>query len=140
MELYKTDIRFSTNGHTDIVDISPMVQEEVSASGLRDGNVALFVVGSTAGITTLEYEPGLVNKDFPALFEQIAPYQYPYGHHETWNDDNGASHLRASLVGSSLNVPFRDRRIIQGTWQQIVVMDFDTRPRDRNVVAHVYGE
>lgn len=140
MQLITSSIHFSTKGFTDIIDITEDVQEKVALTDFNDGNVQLFVVGSTAAITTIEYEPGLVKTDFPELFEKIAPYQYQYGHHNTWGDDNGASHLRASLVGSSLNVPFQNKKLIHGTWQQIVVMDFDTRPRDRKVIAHIYGK
>jgi secondary thiamine-phosphate synthase enzyme len=99
-----------------------------------------FVVGSTAAITTTEYEPGLVNHDIKAAFEKIAPANGRYEHEETWHDDNGHSHVRASLLGPSLTVPIVDGKLTLGTWQQIVLIDFDTRPRNRQVICQIIGE
>ena len=99
--------------------------------------MTLFNVGSTAGITTTEYEPGLVNYDIAACFEKIAPENARYEHEETWHDDNGHSHVRASLLGPSLTVPVVDGQLALGTWQQIVLIDFDTRPRRRSIVCQV---
>ncbi len=103
------------------------------------GYVVIFV-GSTAGITTTEFEPGLVNNDLEALFERLAPEDGRYLHEETWHDDNGHSHVRASLLGASLTIPVIDGRMPLGTWQQIVLLDFDTRGRTRNVIVQVIGE
>jgi secondary thiamine-phosphate synthase enzyme len=133
-------LTFSTQGHTQIVDLTPRVQELLNSSSLREGQITVFAVGSTAGITTVEYEPGLVETDLPALFDKLAPYGKPYAHDETWGDDNGAAHLRASLLGSSLTVPFLDGGLLLGTWQQIIFLDFDTRPRSRKVVVQIIGE
>jgi secondary thiamine-phosphate synthase enzyme len=101
--------------------------------------VVLFVIGSTAGLTTIEYEPGAI-ADLGRAFEKLAPKGGEYEHHMRWGDDNGHSHVRAALLGPSLAVPFRDGRLTVGTWQQIVLVDFDTRPRQREVVAQVIGE
>jgi len=130
---------FNTKGHTDIVDLTPTVREVVSKIGVKEGAVTVFAVGSTAGITTVEYEPGLVETDLPELFEKLAPYGNPYKHNATWGDDNGGAHLRASLIGSSLTVPFVSGELVLGTWQQVIFIDFDTRARSRKVVIQVHG-
>lgn len=139
MEIITETFQFKTKGHTDIIDITPRVQQFVSARGMKEGSVLLFVAGSTGAITTVEYEPGLVNTDLPRLFDSLAPYGDNYAHHDTWHDDNGAAHVRASLVGSSLEVPFQDGQLVLGTWQQIIVLDFDTRARSRKLVAQIKG-
>lgn len=130
-------IELSTKGHTDIIDITDSVRKEVESSSVKEGVVNLFVVGSTAGLTTIEYEPGLVKHDLKEFFEKIAPYNADYKHHETWHDDNGASHVRASLLKPDLSVPVVDGSLILGTWQQIVLVDFDTRPRERKIVMQI---
>jgi secondary thiamine-phosphate synthase enzyme len=132
-------ISVQTRGHDDLVDLTGQVQEVLTRHGLREGSALVFVSGSTAGLTTIEYEPGLV-RDLPAAFERIAPRAIPYRHHDTWGDDNGHSHVRASLLGPSLTVPFREGRLLLGTWQQIVLVDFDTRPRKRDLVVQLNGE
>ena len=138
--MVKTDsIKIKTAGHTDIHDVTRQVQRCVEAAKLRAGQVTLFVSGSTAGLTTVEFEPGLV-KDLKELFEKIAPAGAPYHHHETWSDDNGNAHVRASLLGPSVTVPFVDGKLALGTWQQIVLIDFDTRPRPRDLVVQILGE
>jgi secondary thiamine-phosphate synthase enzyme len=134
----KIDVR--TKGNCDVVDITGQAAEAVAQSGISDGAVTLFNVGSTAGITTTEYEPGLVNYDIKAAFEKIAPQNARYEHEETWHDDNGHSHVRASLLGPSLSVPIVDGRLTLGTWQQIILVDFDTRARTRTVICQVVGE
>jgi len=111
----------------------------VAKSGIKDGVVTVFNVGSTAGITTTEYEPGLANYDLEAAFEKIAPKDGRYEHEETWHDDNGHAHVRASLLGPSLSVPVIDGRLTLGTWQQIILIDFDTRPRTRGIVLQILG-
>jgi len=133
-------IQVKTKGNCDVVDITGPVGEAVAGSGFGAGVVTLFHVGSTGGLTTTEYEPGLVNHDLRAAFERIAPEAGRYVHEQTWDDDNGHSHVRASLLGPSLSVPFVDGRLTLGTWQQIILVDFDTRSRSRTVVCQIMGE
>ena len=134
------EIKVKTKGNCDVVDITGQVGEFVSRAGMREGTVTVFNVGSTAGITTTEYEPGLVNYDIEAAFEKIAPENARYEHEETWHDDNGHAHVRASLLGPSLSVPVVGGRLTLGTWQQIILVDFDTRARTRTVVCQMVGE
>ncbi len=128
-----------TEGNDHIVDLTLDVQEAVNASGVKAGQAALLVHGSTAALTTLEFEPGLVNHDVAAMLEDLAPRNGRYAHEATWNDDNGHSHVRASLIGPSLALPIVDGRIPLGTWQQIVLIDCDTRPRERTVHLSLVG-
>jgi secondary thiamine-phosphate synthase enzyme len=132
-------IRVSTRGDDHILDLTGDVQALLTRHKLRRGQALVFVTGSTAGVTTIEYEPGLL-ADLPAAFERIAPRGAGYRHEEAWHDGNGHSHVRASLLGPSLLVPFEDGRLLLGTWQQIVIVDFDNRPRDRDVVVQFTGE
>ncbi len=129
-----------TKGNCDVVNLTEQVSEVVAKSGLSEATVTVFNVGSTAGITTTEYEPGLVNYDIAALFEKIAPANGRYEHEETWHDDNGHAHARATLLGPSLSVPVVDGRLTLGTWQQIILVDFDTRARTRTVICQIIGE
>jgi len=139
--MIKTEqIQVKTQGNCQVVDITGQVGQAVARSGLAAGVVTLFHVGSTAGLTTTEYEPGLVNHDLKAAFERIAPEAGQYEHEKTWDDDNGHSHVRASLLGPSLTVPFVDGRLTLGTWQQIILVDFDTRSRNRTVICQIMGE
>ena len=139
--MVKTEqIKVKTQGNCDVVNITEQVSEVVAKSDMREGTVTVFNVGSTAGITTTEYEPGLVNYDIAAAFEKIAPANGRYEHEETWHDDNGHSHVRASLLGPSLSVPVVDGRLTLGTWQQIILVDFDTRSRTRTVICQIIGE
>jgi secondary thiamine-phosphate synthase enzyme len=133
-------INVQTKGNCDIVDITPEVMEAIRQSEISEGTATVFNVGSTAGITTIEYEPGLVNYDIAAAFEKIAPQNGRYEHEETWHDDNGHAHVRASLLGPSLIVPIVDGAMTLGTWQQIVLIDFDTRARSRTVVCQISGD
>ncbi len=128
-----------TRGDADVVDITPHVQQAVDRSGLVHGVATVFIPGSTAGISTIEFEPGL-RQDLPAAFERIAPRNIPYAHDATWHDGNGHAHVRSSLVGTSLSVPFENGKLILGTWQQVVLLDFDNRPRQREVVVQIMGE
>lgn len=128
-----------TSGQGDMHDLSEAVASTVAASGLSDGIVTVCVIGSTAGVTTIEFEPGAV-ADFDRVLEQIAPRRGAYAHHERWGDDNGSSHVRAAMIGPSLTLPFTGGQVRLGTWQQIVLAEFDTRPRDRQVVMQVVGE
>jgi secondary thiamine-phosphate synthase enzyme len=130
----------STRGNAHVVDISGQVNQVVADSGIREGILVVFAVGSTAGITTTEAEPGLLNHDLKAFFERIAPEGLYYKHEETWHDDNGHAHVRASALGPSLTVPLVDGRLTLGTWQQIVLIDFDTRARRRDVVVQIVGQ
>ena len=128
-----------TKGQNDCVDITGAVQRTVSQAKLRNGLTTVFVTGSTAGITTIEYEPGLVH-DLKEALERLFPEKLRYAHHEAAGDDNGFSHLRASFIGPSLTVPIVDGRLQLGTWQQIVLIDFDTHPRTRTYLIHLIGE
>jgi len=129
-----------TQGDDHIIDLTANVQEIVAEIGVDIGQAALLVRGSTAALTTLEYEPGLVNHDIRTAMERLAPRDAHYEHEETWQDDNGHSHVRASTVGPSLALPILDGCIPLGTWQQIVLIDFDTRPRRRTVHVSVIGK
>ena len=131
-------IRISTRGDAEMVDLTAAVGEVVRKHDFREGQALVFVSGSTAALTTIEYEPGLL-KDLPAAFERIAPQGLRYFHEDTWHDGNGHSHVRASLLGPSLTVPFRDGELLLGTWQQIVLVDFDNRPRRRELVVQLMG-
>jgi secondary thiamine-phosphate synthase enzyme len=130
---------FDTRGDSDIRDITEEVAQAVTESGLQAGVATVFIIGSTAALTTVEYEPGLV-ADLQRVFEQIAPQDAVYQHEERWHDDNGHAHVRATLLGPSLSVPFNAGRLELGTWQQIAALDFDTRPRQRTVVVQMVGE
>ena len=120
------------------MDITTEVQEIIGDSKIVQGQATVFVPGSTAGITTIEYEPGLL-KDLPRAFERIAPENIEYAHHLTWGDHNGHAHIRAALLGASKTFPFSEGDLILGTWQQIVLVDFDERPRSREVVVQIIG-
>ena len=138
--VHRDAITLSTRGDGDILDLSDDLARIVAASGVRTGQAAAMVVGSTAALSTLEYEPGLVEHDIVAAMERIAPEEGVYRHEETWNDDNGHSHVRATLTGPSLALPVVDGAVPFGTWQQPVLIDYDTRPRERTVVVTVTGE
>lgn len=132
-------IRKDTRGSDHIVDLTADVNRLVAESGVTTGQVVVMVVGSTAAISTIEFEPGLVGHDISAAFERIAPRSGRYVHEETWHDDNGHSHVRATLVGPSAALPIVEREVPLGTWQQIVLLDFDTRPRQREIVISIVG-
>jgi secondary thiamine-phosphate synthase enzyme len=138
VDLVTDAVDVATRGDSHMVDVTARVQDVVHRHGFREGQALVFVSGSTAGLTTVEFEPGL-QKDLPAAFERIAPRAMRYEHEETWHDDNGHSHVRASLLGPSLTVPFKDGRLLLGTWQQVVLIDFDTRPRRRSLVVQLSG-
>jgi secondary thiamine-phosphate synthase enzyme len=129
-----------SSGNTHVIDLTKDVERRLAAGSVRNGLATVFVVGSTAAISTTEYEPGLVNTDLKAAFEKIAPQDGIYQHELTWHDDNGHAHVRATLTGPSITVPLVDGRLTLGTWQQIILIDFDTRPRRRDVVLQVLGE
>jgi secondary thiamine-phosphate synthase enzyme len=129
-------IKKATKGNTDIIDITDDVNKAVKKSGIKEGVANIFVVGSTAGLTTIEYEPGL-EKDLKAFFERIIPGKIKYNHEEKWHDDNGHSHIRASVLKPDLSVPIINNELALGTWQQIVLVDFDTRGREREIIISI---
>ncbi|HNR66759.1 MAG TPA: secondary thiamine-phosphate synthase enzyme YjbQ [bacterium] len=139
MKISTRTIAVSTRGDCDSVDITPQVADEMEKSGMKNGIAVLFVPGSTAGLTTIEYEPGLL-ADLPEAFERVAPTDKSYHHDQRWGDGNGHAHIRAALIGPSLTVPFSDGRLLLGTWQQIVLLDFDNRPRQRKIAMQLLGE
>jgi secondary thiamine-phosphate synthase enzyme len=132
-------INIATKGKTDILDITESVAAKVATSGVDSGIVTVFVAGSTAGLTTIEYEAGLI-ADFKTLWNRIAPDSLRYEHNERWGDGNGYSHIRASLLGCSITVPFSSGRLCLGNWQQIVLVDFDNRSRQRRIILQIIGE
>ncbi len=132
-------ISLESKGHGDIIDVTPEVQQRLAETDISDGTVTLFISGSTAGLTTIEFEPGLIS-DFKKMWERNIPQDIPYEHNRAWGDGNGHSHVRASLLGASLVIPFSDKRLTLGTWQQIVVVDFDNRARSRQIVVQIMGE
>jgi secondary thiamine-phosphate synthase enzyme len=132
-------ISFRTGGDGDTIDLTPELRAGVRDSGLMSGVATLFIGGSTAALTTIEYEPGAV-ADMNDVFEGIAPRHRDWRHHLRWGDHNGHSHVRAALLGPSLSVPFVDGELTLGTWQQVVLVDFDDRPRSREVVVQLIGE
>ena len=138
MILTKT-ISFKTQGRCDITNITPQVDDIIAAAGIASGSVTIFITGSTAGVTTIEYEPGLV-ADTKEIWQKLVPQGVSYHHDSRWGDGNGFSHLRASLQGASLTIPFSAKKLLLGTWQQIVVIDFDNRSRTREVILQVMGE
>ncbi len=131
-------IRVRTTGRTDVVDLTIRVRQFVTENACTDGQLVVFVPGATAAVSTIEFEPGLKD-DLPAFFESIAPYSHPWKHHETWGCDNGGAHIRATLMGPSCAFPVIDGTIPLGTWQQIVLIDFDTRPRNRTLIVSFVG-
>jgi secondary thiamine-phosphate synthase enzyme len=131
--------QISTNGQGDVRDVTRQVGDAVSRCGIRSGIVTVFAVGSTTGMTTIEFEAGAI-EDLNAVFEQLAPREGEYRHHLRWGDDNGSSHVRAAMVGPSVTLPILDGAMVIGTWQQIVLLEFDTRARRREVVVQIVGE
>jgi secondary thiamine-phosphate synthase enzyme len=139
MKIITDKISVSTKGSNDIIDITKKVQHVVSKSGFSEGSALCFVSGSTAGLTTVEFESGLI-RDLPEAFEKFAPMDKTYHHDNTWHDGNGYAHVRASMLGPSLQIPFSKAELLLGTWQQIILIDFDNRSRDRNIVVQITGE
>jgi len=135
----QSKIELKTRGNGSMADITESVARAAADAGVRDGIVTVFVPGATGGVTTIEYEGGLV-RDFGELMERLAPEGRDYSHNERWGDGNGHSHLRASLLGPSLTVPLSGGRLTLGTWQQIVFVDFDTRARSREIIVQIVGE
>ncbi|KRT66832.1 MAG: hypothetical protein XU11_C0003G0004 [Candidatus Dadabacteria bacterium CSP1-2] len=139
MAVKTQSMKIETKGETDLIDITRKVENFVKDSGITSGIVTVFVPGSTAGITTIEYESGAI-KDFQRAIERIAPKNIHYDHDARWGDGNGYSHIRAALLGPSITVPFSSSRLLLGTWQQIVLVDFDNRSRKRDVILQIIGE
>jgi len=139
MAVITKQIKISSKSENDIIDITEQVADAISKSGISNGTITVFVSGSTGAITTIEYEPGLV-KDFPEMLSRIAPDDINYEHEQRWHDGNGRSHVKASLVGPSLTIPFKDGQLLLGTWQQIVFLELDTRARTRTLVLQIIGE
>lgn len=128
-----------TTAKTDIIDLTPQVRSEIEKSAVRDGAVTLFIPGSTGALTTIEYESGVIN-DLREAIERMAPEDLHYEHNARWGDGNGYSHVRSALIGPSLHIPIVDGKLTLGTWQQIVLLDFDNRPRDRRIIMQMLGE
>ena len=139
MAVESKTVQIQTKGENDIIDITEKVSQAVNNCKIQDGIVTLFIPGSTAALTTIEYEPGL-KYDFPAMLSRIAPKTIEYQHDNTWHDGNGHSHVRASLLGPSLTVPVRNSSLTLGTCEQIVLIEMDTRPRHRSIVIQIIGE
>ena len=139
MTVESQELRFRTHREGEILDITDKTQRVIESSRLRSGVAVLFVLGSTRAITTIEYEPGLL-ADLPVALERLAPKDASYEHEKRWHDGNGHSHIRASMIGPDLSVPFRDKKLTLGTWQQIVFLELDIRPRDRTVIVQLVGK
>ncbi len=139
MTVESQELRFRTHREGEILDITDKTQRVIESSSMRSGVAVLFVLGSTGAITTIEYEPGLL-ADLPEALERLAPKDASYEHEKRWHDGNGHSHIRASMIGPDLSVPFRDKKLTLGTWQQIVFLELDVRPRDRTVIVQLVGE
>lgn len=139
MTVKTSSISLSTKGNADIHDITDQITNAVSKSGLKDGTATIFCPSSTSGLTTIEYESGALS-DLRRLFDEIIPASREYAHNERWHDGNGHSHVRAALLGPSLSIPFVDGQLALGTWQQVIYVDFDNRPRQRELVVQLIGE
>lgn len=139
MTVETKEITLQSKGNCDIINITSQVTKNVEESRVNNGIVTLFIVGSTAGITTIEYEPNLLS-DFKNMWDRVIPQNIPYEHNKTWGEGNGHSHVRASTLGASLTIPFSNKKLTLGTWQQIVFVDFDNRPRSRKIAIQILGE
>jgi secondary thiamine-phosphate synthase enzyme len=139
MFMQMSQIMIPTTGNTDVLDLTPQVMGEVGKSNVQGGAVSLFIPGSTASLTTIEFETGVIN-DLKKAIEKMAPEDIYYEHNERWGDGNGYSHVRAAIFGASLYIPIVEGRMTLGTWQQIVLLDFDNRPRERRIVVQISGE
>ena len=137
--VFKGEIKLKTKGNSDIINITPQVEEITKNSKVKDGSVVVFAIGSTCGITTIEYEPNLI-KDFQEFLEKLVPRDKSYHHDVTWGDANGFSHIQASLIGQSFCCPIQQGNLVLGQWQQIVLCDFDNRARERKVIVKIIGE
>ena len=138
MEVITKHIKISTHGNSEVVDITQHIVDILNQQKMKEGHVTIFVVGSTASISTTEFEPGL-RKDIPEMLERIAPSNTRYHHDDTWGDGNGHAHVRASILGPSLIVPFSEGKLLLGIWQQIILIDFDNKARHRDIVVQLMG-
>jgi secondary thiamine-phosphate synthase enzyme len=139
MHCHSASVEIKTRGFSDVHNLTPVIQNALAASGYSDGIVTAFVPGSTAGITTIEFESGVID-DLQQAIERLVPQNIPYRHNARWSDGNGFSHVRAALLGPSLSVPFSRGELDCGTWQQIILIDFDNRPRTREILIRILGE
>jgi secondary thiamine-phosphate synthase enzyme len=139
MTVLTKTFQIRSKGEMDIIDITNQTSAAIEESNIENGIITVFVSGSTAAVTTIEYEPGLMY-DFPEMLSRVAPKDIRYKHDNTWHDGNGHSHVRASLIGPSLTVPIVEGNMSLGTWQQLVLLEFDTRPRNRNIILQLIGE
>lgn len=139
MKVVEAEFRVETKGELDIVNITGKVEKIVFETGIKNGIVNVFVSGSTGALTTIEYEPGLL-KDLPNALERIAPRDASYEHEKMWHDGNGHSHVRASIIGPSITIPIREGTLRLGTWQQLVFVELDVRPRSRRLIVTCLGE
>jgi secondary thiamine-phosphate synthase enzyme len=139
MQIKLNHIFLTTHGNTDIIDITQRVIDCLHSSNFVNGLVTIFCPSSTSGVTTIEYEPGVI-QDLQKIFDTIVPSDYDYQHDEAWHDGNGHSHIRSALLKTSLTIPFVEGRMTLGTWQQIVYIDFDTKPRKREIIIQILGE
>ncbi|HET7392038.1 MAG TPA: secondary thiamine-phosphate synthase enzyme YjbQ [Nitrososphaeraceae archaeon] len=139
MTIITKTIQVKSRGENDMIDMTKQTSRLLTESKLDEGMVTVFVSGSTAAVSTIEYEPGLIN-DFPDMLSRVVPNDIEYKHDETWQDGNGHSHVRASLIGPSLTIPFKDGKLMLGMWQQIVLFEMDTRQRTREIIVQIIGE
>lgn len=139
MVVFSSEFTLNTTREGEIIDITGQVADKVAESGVKNGIAVVFVPGSTASITTIEFEPGL-QKDLPEALEKIAPKDHEYSHEKMWHDGNGRSHVKASILKPDLTVPIRNSSLVTGTWQQVVFIELDVRPRQRNVLVQIIGE
>jgi secondary thiamine-phosphate synthase enzyme len=139
MKIITRELIIETEGNCDIKNITDEVRKQIKESRMKEGNCNVFSIGSTASITTLEYEPGLI-KDIPKILEKLIPAYSKYNHNDTWGDNNGHSHIRSAIIGTSINIPFIKSELTLGTWQQIVLIDFDTKKRTRRISVQLIGE
>lgn len=139
MKVLSNTIQLHSEGEGDIIDLTTQLSNIVKDSEIKNGTVTIFVSGSTAAVTTIEYESGLVH-DFPEMLSRIAPRDIEYEHDNTWHDGNGHSHVRSSLIGPSITIPIVQGKLTLGTWQQVVLLEMDTRPRTRTVILQIMGE
>jgi secondary thiamine-phosphate synthase enzyme len=139
IEIFTDEFSINTKGFNEIIDITPNIKGQLTKSGFIEGQITLFVPGSTGGLTTIEYEPGLL-EDLPEFLESIIPMNKQYHHDRTWHDGNGYAHLRSALIKPSFTVPFKASALLLGTWQQIIFVDFDNRPRHRKLIFQILGE
>jgi len=139
MTIVTKRVHINTQGNGDTINVTTDIVREVNNSGINSGTVTIFIPGSTAGISAVEYEPGLIS-DIKAMWERLVPSNIEYEHNKAWGDGNGYSHVRSSLLGPSITIPFVNKRMTLGTWQQIVMVDFDNRPRSREIILQIMGE